>query len=601
MVLTTATHRPRNINSLRAGSILYGDWGTSKAYVVGLAFALAQYSSFWLILAVSLLSVLIGLNYITICKYYPNGGGVYASVRHRSPIISMIGAFFLIADYLVTAALSALSAGYYFGLGDPILFAAIAIGIIGALNYFGPKHMGTAAFLIVIIGFTTMTLLAAVSLPFLKLAASHIKPLQGGSWTIWSHFVGVIVALSGIEAIANATGIMKLDPGSTVERPTVKKTAAKAIFYVMLEVAIYTSLFGFALAAITGFEFVGDTINAPGNPDVRDYILRYMGEVFAGTLFGLQAGQIFGVIISIAVGLLLLSAVNTAFTGLIALQYLMARDGEVPKVFARLNQYGVPLFPLIVSTLIPIGLILAMKDVAALAALYAIGFVGAIATNLGSTSTDFQLPLLKRERVFMFFGFLIMAAVEITLFVDKPHARNFAVAVILVGLILRGMASEFKFKKMIKKSLPTLPRVPLPPVETLAPASILCPVDQVGKTLEVAIQKSKKRHLPIHILFIREQKVISEKDVGRSWESDAEAAEIYDYIKREGDPSRTFFYYCVSDSRADMIAAYAMRLEVTQLFIGLPRRGPIMQMLWGNLVQELSGLLPEEVQIYVIP
>jgi hypothetical protein len=42
------TKRPRNIDSARAAPILYGDWGTSKAYVIGLAFAAAGYSSFWL-------------------------------------------------------------------------------------------------------------------------------------------------------------------------------------------------------------------------------------------------------------------------------------------------------------------------------------------------------------------------------------------------------------------------------------------------------------------------------------------------------------------------------------------------------------------------
>ena len=50
---------------------------------------------------------LVGLNYIVICRHYPDGGGVYASVRHRSEIISLVGAFLLIADYLVTAALRA--------------------------------------------------------------------------------------------------------------------------------------------------------------------------------------------------------------------------------------------------------------------------------------------------------------------------------------------------------------------------------------------------------------------------------------------------------------------------------------------------------------
>src|ERR1700720_5031237 len=134
--------RPRNVDSTRAAAILYGDWGTSKAYVIGLAFAVAGYSSFWLIAAMCLLTALVGVNYMAICKHYPDGGGGYASVRHRSEIISIIGAFLLIADYIVTAAISALSAFQYLGLPHPEIFAGGAILLIGALNFFGPKHTG---------------------------------------------------------------------------------------------------------------------------------------------------------------------------------------------------------------------------------------------------------------------------------------------------------------------------------------------------------------------------------------------------------------------------------------------------------------------------
>src|ERR1700729_4239093 len=107
------TKRPRNVDAPRAAAILYGDWGTSKAYVIGLAFAVAGYSSFWLILPMCILTALVGINYMVICRHYPDGGGVYASVRHRSEVISIVGAFLLIADYIVTAALSALSAFQY--------------------------------------------------------------------------------------------------------------------------------------------------------------------------------------------------------------------------------------------------------------------------------------------------------------------------------------------------------------------------------------------------------------------------------------------------------------------------------------------------------
>src|SRR3954464_14398829 len=146
-MIATHVKRPRNVDVPRAAAILYGDWGTSKAYVIGLAFAVAGYASFWLIAPMCLLTALVGINYMIICRLYPDGGGVYTSVRHRSEVISIVGAFLLIADYLVTAAISALSAFQYLGLPHPEKFAAIAIAVIGGLNFFGPKHTGGLAFI----------------------------------------------------------------------------------------------------------------------------------------------------------------------------------------------------------------------------------------------------------------------------------------------------------------------------------------------------------------------------------------------------------------------------------------------------------------------
>src|ERR1700744_22399 len=149
-MIVTRTKRPRNVDAPRAAAILYGDWGTSKAYVIGLAFAVAGYSSFWLIVGMCVLMALVGVNYMAICRHYPEGGGVYASVRHRSEVISIVGAFLLIADYVVTAAISALSAFDYFGFSNPGIWAAVAIFVVGGLNYFGPKHTGGLAFLVAV-------------------------------------------------------------------------------------------------------------------------------------------------------------------------------------------------------------------------------------------------------------------------------------------------------------------------------------------------------------------------------------------------------------------------------------------------------------------
>src|ERR1700747_2188481 len=161
------TKRPRNVDAPRAAAILYGDWGTSKAYVVGLAFAVAGYSFFWLIVAMCVLMALVGVNYMAICRHYPEGGGVYASVRHRSEVISIVGAFLLIADYIVTAAISSLSAVQYMRVAHPELFAAGAIVLIGALNLMGPKHTGGLAVWISVPTALVVLMLAAFTIPHL--------------------------------------------------------------------------------------------------------------------------------------------------------------------------------------------------------------------------------------------------------------------------------------------------------------------------------------------------------------------------------------------------------------------------------------------------
>ena len=163
-------------------------------------------------------------------------------------------------------------------------------------------------------------------------------------------------------------------------------------------------------------------------------------------------GHIFAVIVSIVFALLLLSAVNTAIVDLIAIQFLMSRDRELPNIFQRLNKWGVPSAGMLLATLVPMLLVLMVKDMAGLADLYAVGVVGAIATNLGATSTDRKLSIKSWERTLMFGTFIVMAAIEMSLLIDKPNARYFAVTILAVGLILRGLVQERRMKKEAPRS-----------------------------------------------------------------------------------------------------------------------------------------------------
>src|SRR6266487_4444010 len=182
---SAGVHRPRNLDWKRAAALLYGDWGTSKAYVIGLAFVAAGFSSLPIILAVCVLTGLVGINYAVICRYFPDGGGVYSAARSQGRLLAVVGALLLIADLTVTAALSGWSGLTYI--------------IAGAEDIFWLKFLKDH------IAFTT----------------HFLEPRHESLRALWVQFVGVILALSGVEAIANLTGVMKLDHGSTPDRPSV--------------------------------------------------------------------------------------------------------------------------------------------------------------------------------------------------------------------------------------------------------------------------------------------------------------------------------------------------------------------------------------------
>ncbi len=603
-MLAISTHRPRNVTWTRAAAILYGDWGTSKAYVVGLAFAVGGYSSFWLIGAMCILTALVGINYIAICKHYPDGGGVYASVRHRSEVISIVGAFLLVADYIVTAAISALSAFQYLGVPNPEMFAAFAIIVIGGLNIFGPKHTGGLAVLISIPTVIVVAALGIFSLPHLGTAWHNIQPLHGNLGQNWTGFVGIVLALSGVEAIANATGVMKLNPGSTPDKPSVSKTSKRAIIWVMIEVCLFTALFGFVVNALTGLQIKDGDINAPGQEGVRDYILRYMAQVFVGHSLGAMAGSIAGWAVSIVFGFLLLSAVNTAIVDLTAISFLMSRDGELPPRFQKLNRFGVPVIGVIAATVVPVFLVLLVKDMAGLADLYAVGVVGAIATNLGASASDKKLGLTKGERWLMAFTFLIMLAIEISLFVDKPKARLFALTVLAVGLILRGLAGERAKKKRQAESKAAAPVVPAIPTsipthlgEMLSP--MLCAVRGIGKTLDFVLKEARETNRPLYLLFVREQPVITLQDTQRKWQDDPEANEIFTYAKNNARGQTVLPCYIVSDSPASMIVEVTATIGASRLVLGAPQRGSLIHIFRGNIIREVANLLPDEIDLLV--
>jgi amino acid transporter len=82
--------------------------------------------------------------YQMISARFPDGGGAYSAAAELSRPLAVVGGLLLFADYVMTAALSAVAAFHYLGARDPAAAAAISIIAIGVLNLFGPIKAITA-------------------------------------------------------------------------------------------------------------------------------------------------------------------------------------------------------------------------------------------------------------------------------------------------------------------------------------------------------------------------------------------------------------------------------------------------------------------------
>jgi nucleotide-binding universal stress UspA family protein len=289
----------------------------------------------------------------------------------------------------------------------------------------------------------------------------------------------------------------------------------------------------------------------------------------------------------------------------------MGRDGELPPVFYKLNKFGVPNAGLIVATVIPFILVLSMRDMGALAELYAVGVVGAIATNLGASSTDKHLGLARWERILMFCTFIVMLSIEITLLVTKPNALRFSMIILLLGLIGRGLAAENAQRKKRNEEAAAaavaagLVAAKPPPnlfsVNTGAASGppLLAAVRGIGRTLDFAIEEAKDSQRPLYLLFVREQPVLAPGDRKRKWHDDPEAMQIFEYAAEKADGHTILPCYAVSDSPADTIVDIAATVGASRLLLGAPQRNSLINMLRGNLIRQVSDLLPEDIHMLV--
>ncbi|MCY3021383.1 MAG: amino acid permease [Planctomycetota bacterium] len=588
------TERPRELRWYHAAGMLFGDWGTSRLYVMGLAFVMSLHASFWYVAAICVLMAVVGFSYTIICAHFPDGGGVYSAAKHRSRSLAVVGALLLIVDYIVTAALSAYE-GFRYILPNDVdpgyaMYAAVlSIVAIGVINVFGPRRAGFLALVVALASVVFYLIIGGFCLA--KSGHAVIERPHESFGLQWNHFVNVILALSGVEAIANMTGIMG-EP--------VAKNARKAIFVVLLEVVTLNLVIAYAMNALPDSFLAGESF-----VDKQDHMVKLVATYYVGPRFAAVSAFFFG--------LLLVSAANTAISDMISIQYLMGRDKELPDALTSLNSFGVPWLALIGATAAPAAVLLVIgAHMEVLAGMYAIGVVGAITINLLACGSNLKLTLAKWERGTLLAVGGVVGCIGVTVAVDKPAARNFALIVLATGLLARYAAQRARMRVpavapaaavaelsgaaalMHERIPPSMPRV-------------LAPLRGNPKLFQFAVGYAKDKKAALFVLFVREVALAFKERGGPLATSrvtlahDKEAQKVFADVRKLCEEAGVPLVplYAVHDSPAEVILDHAATLGVDALLMGVSKRGALWKTLRGDVLQEVINYLPQSIPLLI--
>jgi len=130
-------------------------------------------------------------------------------------------------------------------------------------------------------------------------------------------------------------------------------------------------------------------------------------------------------------------------------------------------------------------------------------------------------------------------------------------------------------------------------------SAMMCAVRGLGKTLDFAIEEAKESHRPLYLLFVRSLPALTEQDTRRTWPEDADARVIFNEATAKAKGHPVFPCYAVSDSVPDTIVDIAATVGATHLILGAPERKGLVSLLHGNIIREISAILPEDIHLLV--
>jgi amino acid transporter len=411
--------------------VVFADIGTSIYYVPGILYDPYRNRATIFVLMTLFVFVLLCIKYAEVTWRYPEGGGVVnVASQALHPFAGLLGGLFILVDYYLTAALSALSGVFYLavvlpGLSPQWIILSMTVGalvVLGMLNAFGIKESArtTAVFACLAAGGQLAIVLAtAIYLGPSGVIRSFSAISTGPVLTpflLISGYAAAFLAFSGLESIAQLAPAM---------REPRRKVAYRAMAGVVLTMAITSPL----------LTLWSTTLLNGTNPNTNQFMSLLAGHV---------AGTFLADYVAVTGSLLLVFASNTAIIGAYHVFIALARMGFLPRVLERRNRWRkTPHLAILAAVSLPIIIVIAVNaQVNLLGDLYAFGLLGTFVL------TCMSLDVVRwRERPHWSSGelalfvigvlttLLVLVAWLVNLFV-KPLATEFGGGLTVVGLVM---------------------------------------------------------------------------------------------------------------------------------------------------------------------
>ncbi len=355
--------RGGNLGAFLCWAVVFADIGTSIYYVPGILYGPFGNRAAIFVLMTLFVFILLAIKYAEVTWRYPEGGGVVnVSSQALHPFAGLLGGLFILVDYYLTAALSALSGAFYFSVIVPsftpfvIPMTVGALVFLGLLNAFGIRESARTTAVFVILAAAGQLAIVVATAVFLgpeRIIHSFGAILTGPTLTpivFITGYAAAFLAFSGLESIAQLAPAM---------REPRRKTAYRAMLGVVITMAITSPLL-----TLWSTTLLKDT-----NPDPNQFMSLLSAHV---------AGTFLADYVAVTGSLLLVFASNTAIIGAYHVFIALARMGFLPRVLEHRNRWRrTPHWAVLAAVTLPIIIVVAVNgSVILLGDLYAFGLLG---------------------------------------------------------------------------------------------------------------------------------------------------------------------------------------------------------------------------------